>query len=304
MHPLTYAAGLEASFRKRFASRFYSQIELAPGKFTEGTSSRNIALTRTLLGRTDIEGKDCADVTAADGWCTLLMERRRAARVAGFDRNDFTPLIDKVRAAFGCSFQYFPLLKADEIPDAARQAGFDGFDVVVNSGLLYHVLGPINALAATRSLVKTGGILIVETVFDAESDGYTMKFNHAGSLNRTDPTFFWSISVKMFEYLLRLLRLQPIDAVFVADRMAIACRAVAEVPADPADGWIDRTYAARDVLDFTDWSILDRTTDVSYTAPELPSSPASGVDVWKIFQTQGELPNAYNLVKIGLTDTV
>lgn len=304
MHPLKYAAVLEENFKKRYQDRFYSTIELAPGKFTTGTLSKNIALTRTLLGRTEVEGKHCADVTAVDGWCAILMARRGASRVAAFDRNDYTPLIDKVRASLGVRFEYFPLLKAVEIPEAARAAGFDGFDVVVNSGLLYHVLGPTNTIAATRSLVKTGGILIVETAIDVREDGYRISFNHAGTVNQQDPTFFWSLGVKMYEYMLRMLRLEPLDAVYVGNRMAIACRAVAEVPTLPGDDWLPRTYAARDILDFTDWSILDKRTSVNYRAPDVPKSSGGGADVWQIYKTAGPLPNAEELVKIHLNDKV
>lgn len=304
MHPLDYAAQLEESFRKRYAENYYSTIEMEPGKFTPGGLYRNIALTRTLLGRTGIEGKDCADVAAVDGWCAILMARRGARRIAAFDRNDFTPLIDEVRSRLGVSFDYFPLLKTSEIPDAARQAGFDGFDVVVNSGLLYHVLGPINSIAATRSLVRTGGILIVETVVDVAEDGFRMSFNHAGEASRSDPTFFWSMGVKMYDYMLRMLRLQPIDCCYFGSRMAIACRAVDVVPAPPEDDWLPRTYAARDILDFTDWSILDRHSDVTYRQPDVPMAKGGGADIWQMFKTMGPLPDTEALVRIHLADKV
>lgn len=304
MHPLKYAAELEERFKERFEHKFYSQIEMEQGVFTQGTMSKNIALTRTLLGRTQVEGKDCADVAAVDGWCPILMDRRGARRIAAFDRNDFTPLIDKVRKKLGVTFDYFPLLKSAEIPDAARQGGFDGFDVVVNSGLLYHVLGPINTLAATRSLVKTGGILIVETVIDVREEGFRVSFNHSGSVNSSDPTFFWSLGVRMYEYMLRMLRLEPLDCCYVGNRMAIACRAVNHVPAAPEDDWLPRTYAARDILDLTDWSILDKTAQVSYHQPEAPKSSGGGANIWQMFKTMGPLPKAGDLVQIRLNDKV
>jgi len=304
MHPLRYEEQLEENFRKRFADKFYSTIELEPGEFTAGTLYKNIALTRTLLGRTEIKAKDCADMAAVDGWCPILMNRRGAGKVAAFDRNDFSPLVNKVKDALGIKFDYFPLLKAWEIPHAASKGGFDGFDVIVNSGLLYHVLGPINTLAPSRSLLKTGGIMIVETVIDTTADDYSMSFNHAGKVSPQDPTFFWSLSVKMYEYMLRMLRLMPLDVCYIGSRMAIACRAVDYVPANPDDSWLPRTYAARDILDLVDWSILDTYTSVSYEQPNVPESLAGGVDVWRAFKTVGQLSNAEDLVKIHLVDKI
>ena len=289
MHPLKYSEKLEMSFKKRFAEKFYSCIEFTPGEFTDGVRHKNMAATRTLLGRTEVEGKTCADVAAVDAWCPILMHRRGAARIAAFDRNDFTPLINKVRDALGVELDYFPLLKSSEISEKAIKAGFDGFDVVVNSGLLYHVLGPINSLASSRSLVKTGGILIVETVVDTTADGFSMRFNHSGSISPNDPTYFWQVSVKMYEYMLRMLRLEPLDVCWYRRRMAIACRAVDYVPAAQDDNWVTETYKARDILDFTDWSILDKCTKVAYDRSNVIESSAGGIDVWEAFKAGHEL---------------
>ncbi|MGH6925419.1 MAG: class I SAM-dependent methyltransferase [Propylenella sp.] len=306
MHPLDYATTLEDSFKLRFQDSWYLIMEFSPGEFTNGMASPNIALTRSLVGRVALVGRDCADVTAVDGWCLVLLCRQGAARVAGFDRNDFTPLIEKVRKKLGVEFAYFPLLQQSEIPVAARRNGFDGFDVVVNSGLLYHVFGPINVLAATRSIVKTGGVLIVETAVSTAPD-YSMTFNAAGALNKVDATTFWYPSVRMLDYMLRMLRLLPLDLAFYGNRLAIACRAVRDVPSPAGDEWLQKTYVARDYLDLTDWTILDRSVDgeVGYSAPsDLPRLDDGGIDVWKAYSARlGYMPDAPARTSIRLGDT-
>ena len=296
MNPIEYEASLEEKFRKRFSERFYSCIEIEPGLFTKGTTSPNIALTRELLKRTQIEGKDCVDVAAVDGWCCILLRRRGAHSVVAFDRNDFSPLISEVQQKLAIDFDYFPLVKSQEWAEVAKLGRYKGFDVVVNSGLLYHVLGPVNTLAHSRSLVRTGGIMIVETVFDKDAKGYEMSFNAFGSKNKNDPTFFWSLSPKVFDYVLRMLRLLPIDMVFYGQRMAIACRAVPDVIAPPGDSWVQETYKARDILDLTDWSILEVKSTVDYAINESPL----GIDVSQCYQNSSPLSFTEDQIKIGL----
>ena len=51
------------------------------------------------------------------------------------------------------------------------------FDVVVLAGVLYHVPNPLETLSICRSLLRQGGVLLLETVFDPTSQRSTLLFN-------------------------------------------------------------------------------------------------------------------------------
>lgn len=52
----------------------------------------------------------------------------------------------------------------------------DGFDIVQHLGLLYHLRDPMLSLAQSRSVIKDGGTLLLES-FHRQDDSCTMRFN-------------------------------------------------------------------------------------------------------------------------------
>ena len=69
------------------------------------------------------------------------------------------------------------------------------FDVVVLSGVLYHCFGPLHTLAMARSLIRTGGLMIVET-FAVVDEQYAMYFNARGFFI-PDPSTYFSPSIAL-----------------------------------------------------------------------------------------------------------
>ena len=159
-------------------------LELAPGVFTSGRDHWAVAQTRDLLRRVDVEGGGgdgdgarCLDVGIQEGLVTILLERRGAAEVVGYDRLLRRPRLALVQQALETGFELVGGSKLQELPGALgpRQA----FDVVVFSGVLYHMFDPFGGLAAVRGLVRDGGICVVETT-TAFDDNEAMHFNSAG----------------------------------------------------------------------------------------------------------------------------
>ena len=93
----------------------------------------------------------------------------------------------------------------------------DSFDLINCSGLLYHVVSPMLVLLGCRPLLKRNGLMIVSTNV-VLADRCLMEFNDGGRLHEEANTF-WYLSVKYFDYLLRFLKLQPIDCAFYPHRL-------------------------------------------------------------------------------------
>lgn len=242
---------------------WYYTIELAPGKFTPGHRHVNLGLTRRLLSKTAVEGYRCLDLGTQEGAVPVLLSRRNAAQIVAVDVQVLDPEVRLVQRFTGAEYNYHSgLTHQQTVPFLhARYGG--NFDLVVFSGVMYHCFSPLHALGTARSLVRTGGILIVETnaAVDAES---AMFFNVRGRFSFDSSTYFLT-SVPLLEYLLRYFRLQPLDCVAgphtpdggkKAARVAIACRAVDEMPGE-VDPWMEGGPAQIDYNAHIAWHLLD-----------------------------------------------
>lgn len=281
-----------------FDSPWYYNLELAPDLFTNGHDHWAVGQTRDLLRRVDVgtDGGDaaavrCLDIGIQEGLVTVLLERRGASEVVGYDRILRHRRLNLVQRALGTNFDLVGDMKLQDLPGAL--ADRDPFDVVVFSGVMYHMFDPFGGLATVRGLVRDGGVCIVETAV-VFTDGNAMHFNAGGAYA---PFALWFLTPGCLDYLLRFLRLQPIDAVHLGDargsmapprtglrglfvagrrndapltkgRMAVACRAVPEPVAEPGDDWISTTGRHHtDFAEFLDWDrVASRDPEVNYDA--------------------------------------
>ena len=279
-----------------FPGRWYYSIELAPGLWTDGAGHKNVALTRQLLSNVDVEAgapdgspARCLDVGMQEGLVTMLLERRGGSPVVGYDRVSREQRFDLLRSALDARFQFIGGMPLSALPRALEAHGHRFFDVVVFSGVLYHMLDPVAGLATVRGLVRNGGILIVESRL-AFSDEPALYLN---SEERFGEMAIWLISVPCLDYLLRLLRLEVLDVAYLAPRkrsdsvtstgrVAVACRAVAEPPAEPGDEWITWRGWRRELTEFINWNELTdskRPVDYRSSRPDLVRGPGGSVDL-------------------------
>jgi hypothetical protein len=164
--------------------------------------------------------------------------------------------------------------------DLQQKLPGQGFDLINCSGLLYHVFSPLMVLCGVRPLLKRNGLMIVSTNVIL-ADGYSQEFNDAGRIQRETNTF-WYLSVKLFDYLLRYLKLAPIDFLyiphaavqsdekFVFDKpsgyLSVLCRASDDVLATRDDEWMP--VSARDSWEYHDL----------YNSKKAAGQPVSHID--------------------------
>ncbi len=233
---------------------WYYAIELAPGVTTPGQRFPNVALTRDLLSRVDLEGARCLDIGTMEGLVPVLLKRQGAADVVAVDGLDFSDKVACVKAAYGADFAYLPnimsgsLLRAlderyaGEITRHRYAGGIEpqrGFDVVVCSGVLYHVFSPFHVLASARSALRPGGLMIVETAA-LPLDAYMMQYNFAGTGYVLGPSDTWFPTVPLIDHFLRFLKLIPLDACWLPAgdhlvRFACVARAAGHRPTLPQE---------------------------------------------------------------------
>ena len=278
--------------------KWYYSIEIEPGRFTDGRNFSNIHLTRSALRNLSVKGLDCIDIGAMESLISILLFRRGAGRLVAYDRLDLSERIGFLQEKLGVNFEYLCGFPLSELP--GRLEGRAIFDVVMLSGVLYHMFDPLAGLLYARRLIREGGIMIVETAA-AISPEHEAYFNTRGELMGGDN--FWALSVTCLDYLLRFARLKPLDCFYKGlkatkefkwplCRVCVPCLAVPGPPADEDDDWISRPQkpSFSEFLGSVDLSSQGR--------PEIPySSPREGLvrrkdGSVKIYESIAALPES------------
>lgn len=165
-HPFTdrqpLQVGLHAPFPERTtmdsAHMWYHRITLPDGTVTPGVQD-SPAILRVLdqFGLPEnMKGMRVLDVGAADGFYSFECERR-GAKVTAIDKYPFETF-QVAKKALGSKNR----LKQADVYDLTPEA--DGqFDIILFLGIIYHLRYPLLALDRLRALLKTGGLLFVES---------------------------------------------------------------------------------------------------------------------------------------------
>jgi 2-polyprenyl-3-methyl-5-hydroxy-6-metoxy-1,4-benzoquinol methylase len=236
-----------------YAQWWYYSVELLPGVITRGQYEDTFPfLPRTILRNCRLGNMDCLDLGSMEGVIPILMARSGARRVLATDAFDHCrEKIAALQHYYGVSFEYQNVGLMYDLSKKLKRS----FDLINCSGLLYHVFSPLMVLAGLRSLVKRNGLMIVSTNVVHSAD-YLMEFNSEGRW-QDEANTFWHMSVPLLDYMLRYLKLAPIDCIYLpheniqshvrymSDKpsgyISIACRAVDEPVVTSADSWMNKS---------------------------------------------------------------
>jgi SAM-dependent methyltransferase len=273
---------------------WYYSVELRPGVFTKGEDFPSAGLPRAALSRAELKGWRCLDIGAMEGLITTVLCRRGAGRVIAYDRPTYTrSKLAAVRRAYETTFDFVDGIKLADLRPALREAGEVPFDLVVFSGVMYHMLDPLGGLAHARSLVRDGGLLILETsaIIDHEAIFAANRENRFGGHAYLLP------SLPLLEYFARLFRLKILDCEYVVSskdqitghvvcRVCLVARAMREPMLDPGDPLLG--YAGlidADLAEFIDWDWLRSDAEPVYYLPHLATQRAEGPQSLDVLMT-------------------
>jgi 2-polyprenyl-3-methyl-5-hydroxy-6-metoxy-1,4-benzoquinol methylase len=197
---------------------WYYSVELMPGLVTKGQYPDDFPmLPRILLRNCDLRGTTCLDVGSMEGLIPVTMCRQGANTVLATDAIDHCcEKMAALRYYYKANFEFQQIGLMYDLTNKLRKLGTPSFDVINLSGVLYHVFSPLMVLAGVRPLLKRNGLMIVSTNVVVD-DTFTMQFNNAGRLQDEINTF-WYMSVPTVDYLLRYLKLAPIDCLYIPHR--------------------------------------------------------------------------------------
>jgi tRNA (mo5U34)-methyltransferase len=279
-------------FRRILSRRWYYSLELKPGLFTQGAEHANVICTRELLARMAPFGLDFGDIGTMEGMIPVLLKRRGARSVVAMDALDQSEKIRLVQLCTGEDFDYIPRVSLGRIkevlseranlskyyPDAFGQRELQtGFDALVLSGVLYHTISPLHVIGLARTLLKPGGILILETAASCQ-DQYTQNWVFRGDKwIYPSGTNTWFPTLRLLDHFLRFMKFKPIDCVHggIDDdivRVGVAAVSVADpLPLEAESEWFMSTV---NVIDYRE--IVD--TEWCRSSPvQIPYSPGDCV---------------------------
>lgn len=284
------------------AMNWYYQIELRPGLITKAPERENITATRHLLRTIKLDGAKVLDIGVMEGALPILMGYE-GANVTGYDRPDFSKKVDLVKEAFGANFEYCAGQEFHEFAAHAQQNKAP-FDVVVMSGVLYHVIDPLLFLHSARCLMTTGTIFVIETscVVDEEC---VIQFNNSGRFYRGSN--YYQVSTGWLDYCLRFMGFRILDTAYLGrgrswlrkdqgvPRVALKCVLTDRMQLPESDTWAHRKLLRGELnrsLKVKPFAPIDATQRTSIAcARGLPiHNNVDSVDVTRFVQTTKPMP--------------
>jgi 2-polyprenyl-3-methyl-5-hydroxy-6-metoxy-1,4-benzoquinol methylase len=235
---------------------WYYTMEVAEGVFSNGGNHPNIVPTRHLLSKIDPSGAKVFDFGTMEAMVPILLSRR-GANVTAVDAGDFTRKIEHLKQAYGVQFEYHPRVSLHNTKEFLRNKhvfeGFlqpsnppRGYDMVVLSGVLYHVFNPLETMALARTLLRSGGLLVLETATSIR-DEYAQYWNYNHGWLYPNGTNTWFLTARLLDHLLRFLRFKVIDVAHIDNvndvkRLAVIAQATDDLLVAPGEEqWFEAT---------------------------------------------------------------
>jgi SAM-dependent methyltransferase len=226
---------------------WYHKIDLGSGILTPGYDFEpvwdSIRRSRSLI---DYRGKSVLDIASWGGMWAFEAEARGASMVVAvetaFKKQENFLFCREVLRSRAIPFYNVSAYNLAERLDVcftpfggSNRTAFEGFDIVQHLGLLYHLSDPIASLMQTRSVMKDGGLLLIETAYHV-SDKPTMLFQGVrrkeGRIYAEDHTTWWAPSLQCLTEMLATALFEPVpDSLSTApmgeiSMVSLVCRAL------------------------------------------------------------------------------
>jgi tRNA (mo5U34)-methyltransferase len=133
---------------------WWHTIDLGHGIVTPGHGGSHVTLERLRLP-SDLSGKSVLDIGTFDGHFAFEAEKRGAERVVAIDlfQHDGFPIAHR---ALRSTVEYYDRSVMDLTPD-----DFGMFDIVIYSGVIYHLPNPVESLLRVHAVTRE--VAIIET---------------------------------------------------------------------------------------------------------------------------------------------
>jgi len=287
---------------------WYNIIEVEPNIYTNGKAFRNIPVSRTLLRNIDVQGLRVLDIGATNGLFSVLLSRK-GAHVTAYDRNDaYQDQVNYIKKIYSADFELVNGMSLSDFTAEHHATQKELYDMVFFSGVLYHAYDPTAMVCNVRSLVRNGGIFLMETTCMVDENP-ALFFNAKGKYFDScyyQPTTMW------MDYICRYTGIRILNTCYTnaanekIKRLGIVGVVEGARVAEPDDEWMKFNFA----VDTKEFNIFtDKTEGENLRSRVRPLDGLkyySGLDSVDVTRTtQGTPPLTFHedLCKLKLADT-
>jgi SAM-dependent methyltransferase len=211
------------------AHSWFHAIDLGDGTVTPGRFRPEVPPNYTLYGvfellaHLDLGDARCFDVGTMDGIVSWVLAGLGAREVIGCDMAP-RKTWHIAREALGLEVGYRTPVNALELPTVV---GGERADLIVLSGILYHVYDPLTVLVACREAIRRNGFLIVETAYLYDEGSPRMLFNPTDDSPRAmvHSNVYWRPSKRTVHGMLELAGFEVISTLAVDGRLTVLAQA-------------------------------------------------------------------------------
>lgn len=210
--------------------KWFHAIDFGDRTSSAGRFSADVPPNYTLYGvfdyleHIDLAGMTCLDIGTMDGITAFTMKAAGAGSVFAADMEP-RPSFLKGRDLLGLDIGYITPCRIDQLPDHFEKASFD---LIVNAGILYHIFDPLQSLVDCRAMLKTNGLMILETQYMFDEPRAVMAFNPGEKPRRRSPhaNTFWRPSKQAVEGMLRLAGFDVLSTRSINGRITLLAQAI------------------------------------------------------------------------------
>lgn len=196
----------------------------SPARFPGRPANFSLYGAQHFLEKIDVTGKSCLDIGTVDGLTAFMLKAQGAGHVVASDIVR-RPTFEFGRDLLELDIDYQVPAKIDNMADCL---GDERFDLIVNAGILYHLIDPVGGLLKCRQLLKPGGLMIMETVHLVDQGRNCMNFcPNANTFWKTDlENFYWIPSLGAIEGMLELASFEVLGYAASNERVSVLARAI------------------------------------------------------------------------------
>ncbi len=194
--------------------QWYHNIDLGHGIVTPGRGFDGIwNMIREVMAILDYKDKDVLDLGSWDGLWAFEAEKRGAKSVVATDTR-MQGAENLLFAKQVLESKVFPLFNApiQDISNRLKLVGLDpSFDIIHHLGLFYHLRDPLLSLTQARSVLREGGILLLETAAIDDDERSYMAWNGVGpDFHFYGPSDTWAPTRLCLKEILLRTKFEPV----------------------------------------------------------------------------------------------
>lgn len=139
-----------------------------------------------LLSHINVDGIRCIDIGSGSGLVALGLKKLGADYVAAAD-GIHHPAFDTALEITGLEVDY----RLIGVENVASEVDWQGsFDLVVSSGLMYHLINPFQLVHAAKRLLKPHGLFLLQSFCKLNDPGAALYLNSEKNINGDPTTYF------------------------------------------------------------------------------------------------------------------